>query len=512
MRKLWLPCLALLACALSHAQSYVRDNLFNYNLPTATINVRDLAIYSDKRILIAGEFHAYSSSLGYSKVLRLLPTGAPDPSFTCPAISGGRVNSIAIQPWDESIIIAGGFSSVNGVARSGIARLLPSGALDASFNPGSGISGSSYGELIIYTVAIRATAAASDRRIVAGGLFTYYNGTAVAGGNGGGLVQIKTDGTIDAAATPKVEGAVYHLALDDNGKILAGGEFYKVNGEDLWRFARINIDGSTDNTLWTGRWDGFNSTVTSVQVYRGQIYVGGFFTQYRGNNSGRLARLNSDGSYDATFAVGTGFTGSGGTALCTQGMEAKSVAFMSNGKVVVGGNFTAYQGNTVYRIARLNTNGSYDASFNTGTGFDQCVARLAFQGTDDSLVVGGFFNSFRDETQGTVMRLRKPPTPLLLSLGEAPATVPRHTLGGDAVYPNPFTVHLRVALPGRPDGAVTVCFLGSDGRDARRFNAYLRRGTVELQAGTVPAGTWLLQVTDARGELLLSAPLVKAAG
>ncbi|RYY40444.1 MAG: hypothetical protein EOO08_04740 [Chitinophagaceae bacterium] len=495
MRKIWLLSLALVAGWHVHGQSYLRDNLFNYNLPTATINVRDLAIYKDKRILMVGEFHAYSSSLGYAKVMRLTPQGAPDATFTCPTIAGGRVNAVAIQPWDSAIIIAGGFSTVNGVARSGIARLLPSGALDASFNPGSGISGSSFGDLTIYTVVIRNSTDATKRRIIAGGLFSNYNGTAIAYGNGGGLVQIRPDGSLDAAASPRVEGAVYQLALDENDKILAGGEFYRVNGADVWRFVRINTDGSTDNSLWTGRWDGFNSTVTSVHVHGGKIYVGGFFTQYRGLASGRLARLNADGSYDATFAVGSGFTGTSGTALCNQGYEAKSLAFMSDDRILVGGNFTAYQGNNVNRIARLNTDGSYDPTCLTGTGFDQCITKIAFQGVDDSLVVGGFFNSFRGETQGTVIRIRKPPTPLLLASGDAPAPHGMQSASVvPSVFPNPFNSHLSVTIPGVPDRAVQVALLSAEGK--LLFNSMLRlkRGTVEIRFPALPPGMHLLRI------------------
>ncbi|RYE00651.1 MAG: hypothetical protein EOP50_03405 [Sphingobacteriales bacterium] len=509
MRKFWLCCLALLAGTLAQAQAYVRDNLFNYNLPTSTINVRDIAVYKDKRILVAGEFHSYSSNLGYSKVLRLTPQGTPDPTFTCPVITGGRVNCVAIQPWDSALVIAGGFSTVNGVARSGIARLLPSGALDPTFDPGSGISCSWAGDLIILSVVIRAPSDASLRRIIAGGLFTNYNGTAIANGNGGGLVQLKADGSLDATATPKVEGAVYHLALDENDKILAGGEFYKVNGADVWRFVRLNTNGTTDNTLWTGRWDGFNSTVSSVHVYKGKIYVGGFFTQYRGNNSGRLARLNADGSYDASFAVGTGFTASSGTALCTQGYEAKSLVFMSNDKVIVGGNFTAYQGNTAYRIARLNTDGSYDASCITGTGFDQCIAKLAWQGTDDSLLAGGFFNSFRDEVQGTLIRIRKPPTPTVLSLVPPAQPAAMHHAVPEGVFPNPFTVQLQVSLPSVPDGAAEVTFSGIDGKEVLQVPATVRRHTLTVHAAGLPVGSWILRVRDRSGRLLLAAPVVK---
>ncbi|RYY95928.1 MAG: hypothetical protein EOO11_14755, partial [Chitinophagaceae bacterium] len=149
MRKLLLGAALLWASASLMAQSYVRDNLFNYNLPTASINVRDLAVLPDKKILIAGEFHTYGSSFSYSKVQRLLPTGAPDPSFVSPAIAGGRVNAMLVQPWDGGVVIAGAFTTVAGVSRRGIARLNPDGSLDASFSPGTGIAGGYAGDLII---------------------------------------------------------------------------------------------------------------------------------------------------------------------------------------------------------------------------------------------------------------------------------------------------------------------------------------------------------------------------
>jgi uncharacterized delta-60 repeat protein len=499
MSKLWLAFMALLCAVPGSAQSFVRDNLFNLNLPTSSINVRDMVIYKDKRILIGGEFHTYASSFSYNRILRLSANGIPDATFTCPTVSGGRINCIALQPWDSAIIIAGSFTQVNGISRSGIARLLPSGALDASFSPGTGISGGYAGDLIIWALAVRNDADPNNRRIIAGGQFNYYNGVTVAGGNGGGLVQIKNDGSLDAAAMPKVEGGpVYALTLDDNGKILAGGEFYKVNGADCWRFVRINTDGSTDATLWTGRWDGFNSSVGNVQVNNGKIYVGGYFTQYRGNSAGRLVRLNSDGSYDASFNTATGFGGST-SGTCTQGIESKSLAFMSSGKVVVGGNFTDYKGSTAYRIARLNTDGSFDGTCITGSGFDHCVMRVAYQGTDDSLVIAGFFTSYNGEVQGSIIRIRKPPTVSLLAVRAPQLEALR---SGERVR-----VHWE--LEGTEGGRSMELLRSEDGR---RFSVVHRgrsegglRGYSFEDAGTTGTLWYQLQVTDAAGVQVSSA-------
>ncbi|GAA4332663.1 delta-60 repeat domain-containing protein [Flaviaesturariibacter amylovorans] len=483
-------------CAIG--QDYARDNLFNYNLPTSTINVRDLAVLPDKKIMIAGEFHAYGSSFSYSKVQRLLPTGAPDPSFVSPAIAGGRVNAMVIQPWDNAVVIAGAFTSVGGVARGGIARLQSNGSLDATFNPGSGIAGGYAGDLIIWSLAVRNDADAGKRRIIAGGQFTTYNGVAVANGNGGGLVQLRTDGSLDVAALPKVEGGpVYCVAVDDNGRILAGGEFYQVNGADRWRIARINVDGTTDATFAGYRWDGCNSSVTLVKANGSEVYVGGFFTHFNGTASRGLVRLLPNGTRDATFNVGTGFTGSN-TALCSQNLEVKSMAIQTDGKLVVGGNFTAANGAAAYRIARLLADGSVDASCTTGTGFDQCVNRVVFQGTDDSLLVAGFFTSFRDEVQGSVIRIRKPPLPLLL-----PVHIDHFTgrMRGDQGL-------LEWQVGGLTEGSALTLLRSTDGR---RFAA-VRTWTGSAVPATwsdpqLPAGRvfYKLRVTNEAGQSVESA-------
>ncbi|RYE74376.1 MAG: hypothetical protein EOO74_11635, partial [Myxococcales bacterium] len=280
----------------------------------------------------------------------------------------------------------------------------------------AGIAGGYAGDLIIWSLAVRNDPDPAKRRIIAGGQFSSYNGVAVANGSPGGLVQLKTDGSLDVAALPWVEGGpVYCVTVDDNGKILAGGEFYRVNGVEIWRLVRINADGTTDASFTTRLWDGFNSSVGLVRAHGTQVYAGGFFTQFNGTASRGLVRLLPNGNRDATFNVGSGFTGSN-TAICAQNLEVKSMAIQSDGKLVVGGNFTAANGEPAFRIARLLADGSVDPTCITGAGFDQCVNRVQFQGADDSLLVAGFFTSFRSEVQGSVIRIRKPPIPMLLPL------------------------------------------------------------------------------------------------
>jgi len=74
-----------------------------------------------------------------------------------------------------------------------------------------------------------------------------------------------------------------------------------------------------------------------------------------------IARLNSNGSLDPSFDFGTGVSGgalTGVYALTTQ----------PDGKILVGGDFTAINGTNATRIARLNPDGGVDNTFNAGTG------------------------------------------------------------------------------------------------------------------------------------------------
>ena len=79
----------------------------------------------------------------------------------------GAVRTVALQP-DGRLVVGGAFSSVNGVARQGVARLNPDGSLDPTLDPGSGTQGG----------RVNALALQSDGTVFLGGLFGVFNGAA----------------------------------------------------------------------------------------------------------------------------------------------------------------------------------------------------------------------------------------------------------------------------------------------------------------------------------------------
>ncbi len=312
------------------------------------------------------------------------PSGSLDTSFATGTGANGAVYSMAVQS-NGQILIGGSFTSYNGTPCGGIARLNADGTVDATFaaNAGTGANGA------IFSVAVQ-----SNGQILIGGSFSFYGTTGV-----GNIARLNADGTVDATfATNEgsgANGAVRSVVVQSNGQILIGGAFTSYNGPSRGHIARLNTDGSLDTTLWTAAGSGANGAVYSVAVQsNGQILIGGSFTSYNGPNCGGIARLNTtDGSLDATLNTTTGANGA-----------IFSVAVQSNGQILIGGSFTSYNSTSCGYVARLNTNGSLDTSFVTTTGANNAVYSVAVQ-SNGQVLIGGAFTTYNSASCVNIARL-----------------------------------------------------------------------------------------------------------
>jgi uncharacterized delta-60 repeat protein len=152
------------------------------------------------------------------------------------------------------------------------------------------------------------------------------------------------------------------VVLPHQGKILSLGNFTTYSGVARNYITRINTDGTLDETFKVG--SGFDNTLLFVNnpVDMGidslnRIVIVGRFTTYSGIPRQHIVRLNPDGTLDNTFNIGVGFN-----------ERPYTVAIQSDNKILVGGNFTAYSGLTAIRLIRLNVDGSIDNTFNIGSG------------------------------------------------------------------------------------------------------------------------------------------------
>jgi hypothetical protein len=137
-----------------------------------------------------------------------------------------------------------------------------------------------------------------------------------------------------------------------------------------------------------------NSTVVCTKAGpSGSVYIGGDFTTYNGLTASRIARLNSDGSLDTSFNTGAGFNST-----------VQVIEIDSSGKVFVGGSFTTYQGITASRIIKLNIDGTKDATFNNNNTFNSDVYAIAFDSLG-KIWTGGIFTSYLGLTAAYLTKL-----------------------------------------------------------------------------------------------------------
>ena len=243
---------------------------------------------------------------------------------------------------DGKILLGGEFKYVNGVAHNWFVRLNPDGTQDTSFNKGgAGPNGPIYDIVFI-----------SGNKMIVGGRFTSYNGMSI----GGGIARLNADGSVDTTFNSQgvgTTGIVQTIDVRTDGKILISGEFRTFNGVDKFSVARLNDDGSLDNT--------FQAPFSTPQAIEevdslpdGKILIGGGFNLFVGEKVRRgIARLNEDGSLDTDFDVGG--TGTDASVF--------AVTLQPDGRILVGGLFTAYNGVERNKIVRLNADGTLDVSF-----------------------------------------------------------------------------------------------------------------------------------------------------
>ncbi len=422
MKKI-LAIAALLAGSVAlHAQQGALDLTFNPGTALDYNGANSLAIQPDGKILLGG---------GFSKhVIRLNSDGTVDPSFS---LIGNGFNSyvpgMALQS-DGKVVVGGGFNEFNNLPIPGrIARLNSDGSVDAAFktNLGTGIT-------TMYS-SVSAVALQSDGKILVGGEFDTFNNTTQRN-----ILRLNTDGTLDPTFNTGAgfNRAVYAFAVQPDGKIIVGGSFFMYKTTTVPpRLVRLNADGNLDPTFNAG--GGFNGTVNAVALQPdGKVLVAGTFSTVDGTSKVGIVRLNSDGSVDASFNVGTGLTGSQPFA--------HAVKVQSDGKILLGGQFVNYNGSPINRIVRLNADGSQDASFNVGTGCDATVLAFGIQ-SNEKIIIAGEFNNYNATTRNFVARLTGPD-----NIKTAPVTITNYcqdpsiavpfTLTGTVTAGNVFTAQL----------------------------------------------------------------------
>jgi hypothetical protein len=311
--------------------------------------IRTLAMATDgsRDVYVGGDFS--------EGIFRLNSNGTADTGFD---VGTGFDDSVRkITPLDDGtgrIYVAGYFTEYNGDLVSGLVRLKPNGEID--------------------DLGFVANTRDVEDVVLAGGSFfppgyVYSGGYSVVDTNLR-LVRWTDRGVNDPAPTfITTIGPVLSVVpvLDDTGSVYAGGD---VGGGFNNGIIRLSPRGNPEDDIFTVE-DGFNDDVRQILRaddlssdvdLEGDIYVVGGFTTYQDISAKGIERLNADGSPDADFITGTGFTIPDGTAPFDE-IASIALALDPADTIYVGGDFLLYEDTARNGIARLNKNGSLDPTF-----------------------------------------------------------------------------------------------------------------------------------------------------
>jgi uncharacterized delta-60 repeat protein len=347
-------------------------------------SVDAIAIQPDGKILVGGYFTP-------KHITRLNTDGTTDTNFNPgtglswpPTYTAGLgpVTSIALQP-DGRILVAGAFTNFDGVYCTGLVRLFPNGTLDTNFVPILDV----YGQTAYPSTVL----SQPDGKVLVGGGFN-----AVCGIRRDLIARLNTNGTVDTnfAYVPLYNGEVSCIALQTNGQILVGGEFM-VGGLGYTAVARLNADGTVDPTFAYVNTSVYSGADALAIQRDGKVLIGGAFDQVNGTNRWLVARLNTDGTLDLSFAA---------VPLTGQNLV-RSIALQGDGKVLIAGVFSLWNsGGLINNIGRICVDGSVDHGFDPGVGIGARLRCVVLQ-RDGKVLIGGTVSDANGNLRNNLTRL-----------------------------------------------------------------------------------------------------------
>jgi len=421
--------------------------------------IRNVAVQSDKKLIIVGNFNSFNDSLN-NRIARIDSEGNVDNTLQTGTGADLMVRAVASQS-DNKIIIGGDFSTFSGIAKSYLVRLSSTGSIDSDFKIG-------YGP----TDPVRGILIQPDGKILICGDFTVFN-TKTANR----ILRLNTDGTIDTTFQPLsgANNAIYSMKLQPDNKILISGNFTSYDGVSRNRLARINADGTLDTSFAVG--SGANGTVNNMIIQPdGKILIGGNFTTFSGVTSTRIARVNANGSRDISFSA-------------TVGANAviETIVMQENGKILIGGSFTKYNNVNRNYIARLNTDGSLDLTFNTNsTGANKPIYMLMNQ--DEKFLVTGDFTSYNSKGRNRITRI--------IGGEEEHLNTNNLIIQKVKIYPNPTSEKLFISTDLR-----LIKFDIYDFSEKRLLGKDFNKNNYSIDVSHLRKGIYILTLTDDKGKI-----------
>ncbi|WP_316794132.1 DUF5008 domain-containing protein [Pedobacter frigoris] len=369
----------------------------------------------DGRMLIVGDFNDYNNvglRAGYSKLAIISPLGVLDKSFKPgKGVPSGTLFHSALLN-DGKILIGGQFNTYNNKRNKigNIAKISLTGVLDSTIYTYMDRGGEPKKDTVptfnaFFSGGVNKMMVQPDGNVIVIGSFKYYMSKTYYPNQKDTIItdsvlvnnvaRITPNGALDKTynfntplnkANDGFNGSIRDAYMQSDGKMVAVGNFSTYNGAPANKIARINLDGSLDNTFNTG--SGPSGQIYSIRPYvNGKFIISGEFISFNGKPIAKAAILNPDGSVDESFNTGIGADGS-----------INNATRLGNGKILLTGDFQKFNGITRYGFAIVEPSGQLSPNFNTIGGFG-FVPNIFISPVNDvinvdngeaSVLVGGF--------------------------------------------------------------------------------------------------------------------------
>ncbi len=310
---------------------------------------------NDGRLLAAGSFYGVSRNRRIAGVAALDgTTGEIDTLFPGTLIEG-TVTALAHVAGGKTLV-AGDFTYVNGLARTSLIRLSPDGTVDPTF-------------LTAPDHTVTSLAVQGDGRILISGEFARIGEV-----TRNVVARLLPDGALDpsfdARLSPRGTFTPPRLAALPQGRVLLAGENLYPFFDSNRNFARLHADGTLDTAFVPFRnAAAVNFRLTDFAVLPDDriLYANDGTNASGSTKPAVLGRLTTDGSIDPAFTPGLVPPGNSGVS---------ALALLPDGKILIGGNFTTYNGSPRNRLARLLVDGALDPTFAPSASLTDEVTRV----------------------------------------------------------------------------------------------------------------------------------------
>lgn len=344
-----------------------------------------LGVQADGKIIIGGAFNSVDG-VARTNLARLNEDGSLDSGFMTTlefhegeGVIPGEVACLVVQP-NGQILVSGVFTMVNGVARTNLARLNPDGTLDLSFAAVNTHRDGRVGQMLL----------------LPNGSILARGGFSTDGEDWNQVMQFDITGGADTAfQPPAIEDEVMTMLRQPDGRVVLAGSFWSVGGLIRHEVARLQADGKPDAAFDNGGPLGVADLVSVLAVQPdGKILIAGdWLYRINGQECPHIARLLPDGSVDASFAP------------VPEIYQIRALALQPDGKILLGGYFPLEPSNVQYGILRLNPDGSRDTNFSNGfVPVNEIVTRISVQ-TNGQILIAGYFTHVQQHQQVGYARL-----------------------------------------------------------------------------------------------------------